>query len=106
MNSADCTQKLNRRLKIARSREPTAVFRIIGYGIDYSGAKLHDGPRREGMEQPIYYWVPSIALSGMAFYTPDLVPAWKGNLFVGGWSVGPCTGWCSMESGWWRKRCC
>jgi glucose/arabinose dehydrogenase len=35
------------------------------------------------MEQPIKYWVPSIAPSGMAFYTADLFPAWKGNLFVG-----------------------
>jgi glucose/arabinose dehydrogenase len=35
------------------------------------------------MEQPLWYWVPSIAPSGMAFYTGDLVPAWKGNIFVG-----------------------
>jgi glucose/arabinose dehydrogenase len=35
------------------------------------------------MEQPLWYWVPSIAPSGMAFYTGDLVAAWKGNLFVG-----------------------
>src|SRR5256885_12978893 len=38
---------------------------------------------RSGMEQPIKYWVPSIAPSGMAFYTADLFPAWKGNLFIG-----------------------
>jgi aldose sugar dehydrogenase len=56
---------------------------VIGYGIDYSGAKIHDGTSKPGMEQPIYYWVPSIAPSGMAFYTGDVVPAWKGNLFVG-----------------------
>ena len=36
------------------------------------------------MEQPIYYWDPVIAPSGMAFYTADLFPAWKGSLFVGG----------------------
>jgi glucose/arabinose dehydrogenase len=35
------------------------------------------------MEQPLWYWVPSIAPSGMAFYTGDLFPAWKGNIFVG-----------------------
>jgi glucose/arabinose dehydrogenase len=35
------------------------------------------------MEQPLWYWVPSIAPSGMAFYTGDLIPAWRGNLFVG-----------------------
>jgi aldose sugar dehydrogenase len=56
---------------------------VIGYGIDYSGAKLHDTTAKAGMEQPIYYWVPSIAPSGMAFYTSDVVPEWRGNLFVG-----------------------
>ncbi len=56
---------------------------VIGYGIDYSGAKLHASTHRPGMEQPIHYWVPSIAPSGMAFYTGDQFPRWKGNLFVG-----------------------
>jgi aldose sugar dehydrogenase len=56
---------------------------VIGYGIDYSGATIHEGTSKADMEQPVYYWVPSIAPSGMAFYTGDLVPAWKGNLFVG-----------------------
>jgi glucose/arabinose dehydrogenase len=56
---------------------------VIGYGIDYSGAKIHESTSRPGMEQPIKYWVPSIAPSGMAFYTADLFPAWKGSLFVG-----------------------
>lgn len=56
---------------------------VIGYGIDYNGAKIHDSTRRNGMEQPIKYWVPSIAPSGMAFYAGDLFPAWRGNLFVG-----------------------
>jgi aldose sugar dehydrogenase len=56
---------------------------VIGYGIDYSGAKIHESTRKEGMEQPLWYWVPSIAPSGMAFYTGDLFPAWRGNLFVG-----------------------
>ncbi len=56
---------------------------VIGYGIDYSGAKIHAETRREGMEQPIYYWTPSIAPSGMAFYTGNRFPSWTGNLFVG-----------------------
>ena len=56
---------------------------VITYGIDYSGAKIGVGTKKEGMEQPIYYWDPSIAPSGMAFYTGDLFPQWKGNLFVG-----------------------
>jgi glucose/arabinose dehydrogenase len=56
---------------------------VIGFGIDYSGAKIHDSTRKDGMEQPIWYWVPSIAPSGMAFSTGDLFPGWRGNLFVG-----------------------
>jgi aldose sugar dehydrogenase len=56
---------------------------IITYGRDYSGAKIGEGTAKAGMEQPIYYWDPSIAPSGMAFYTGDLFPEWKGNLFVG-----------------------
>lgn len=58
---------------------------VITYGIDYSGAKIGEGiSAKEGMEQAVYYWVPSIATSGLAFYTGDLFPAWKGNAFVGG----------------------
>jgi glucose/arabinose dehydrogenase len=56
---------------------------VIGYGIDYNGAKIHQSTHKEGMEQPVKYWVPSIAPSGMAFYTGDLFPKWKGSLFVG-----------------------
>jgi glucose/arabinose dehydrogenase len=56
---------------------------VIGYGIDYSGARIHQGTRRGGMEQPVKYWVPSIAPSGMVFYAGNLFPAWRGNLFVG-----------------------
>jgi glucose/arabinose dehydrogenase len=56
---------------------------VIGYGVDYGGGKIHERTHQAGMEQPIKYWVPSIAPSGMAFYTGDLFPAWKGNLFLG-----------------------
>ena len=56
---------------------------IITYGIDYSGAKIGEGTSKPGMEQPVYYWDPSIAVSGLAFYTGDLFPKWKGNLLVG-----------------------
>ena len=56
---------------------------VIGYGIDYNGARIHESTHKDGMEQPIWYWVPSIAPSGMAFYTGELFPAWRGNLFVG-----------------------
>ena len=57
---------------------------IITYGIDYSGAKIGEGSEKEGMEPAVYYWVPSIATSGLAFYEGDLFPDWKGNAFVGG----------------------
>lgn len=56
---------------------------VISFGRHYSGAKIGEGPQKEGMEQPVYYWDPSIAPSGMAFYRGDAFPAWKGNLFVG-----------------------
>ncbi len=56
---------------------------VIGYGIDYSGARIHEARAKPGMEQPVKYWVPSIAPSGMAFYSGRLVPAWRNNLFVG-----------------------
>jgi glucose/arabinose dehydrogenase len=56
---------------------------VIGLGIDYSGARIHEGTRKPGMEQPVHYWVPSIAPSGMTFYSGAAFPAWRGNLFVG-----------------------
>ncbi len=56
---------------------------VISYGVHYSGLKIGVGTHKEGMEQPVYYWDPSIAPSGMAFYTGDRFPAWKGNLLVG-----------------------
>jgi glucose/arabinose dehydrogenase len=56
---------------------------VIGYGINYDGTKAHEATAKAGMEQPVKYWVPSIAPSGMAFYTADLFPGWKGSLFVG-----------------------
>jgi len=54
---------------------------VINYGVHYSGERIPH--QREGMEQPLYYWDPSIAPSGMAFYTADRAPQWRGNLFVG-----------------------
>ena len=56
---------------------------VIGFGIDYSGLRLHDSTAKTGMEQPIHYWLPSIAPSGMTFYTADRFPQWKNSLFVG-----------------------
>ena len=57
----------------------------ISYGIEYDGSPILGGiTQKEGMEQPRYYWDPVIGPSGMTFYTGNLFPAWKGNLFVGG----------------------
>ena len=56
----------------------------ITYGRDYSGVRIGVGTEQDGLEQPVYYWVPSIATSGLMFYTGDLFPEWKGNALVGG----------------------
>ena len=55
---------------------------VIAYGREYSGEEIGEGTAKPGLEQPVYYWDPSIAPSGMTFYTGDKFPAWKGNLFV------------------------
>ena len=57
----------------------------IAYGIEYKGGPITGGiTAKEGMEQPLYYWDPVIAPSGMVFYTGNLFPEWRGNLFTGG----------------------
>ena len=57
---------------------------VITYGVNYGvGTRVGEGHTKEGMEQPIHYWVPSIAPSGMAFYDADKFLNWKGDLFVG-----------------------
>jgi glucose/arabinose dehydrogenase len=57
----------------------------VAYGIEYSGMPIPDAvTAREDTEQPVYYWDPVIAPSGMQFYTGEAFPAWRGNLFVGG----------------------
>lgn len=56
---------------------------VIAYGRHYWGGEIGVGKQKAGLEQPIYYWDPSIAPSGMAFYTGDIFPKWRGNLLVG-----------------------
>lgn len=56
---------------------------VISYGRHYSGGKIGEGTAKEGMEQPIHYWDPSIAPSGMAFVTSGRYPDWQGDLLVG-----------------------
>ena len=58
---------------------------VVSYGEEYSGEPIPgDITAREGFEQPVYYWDPVIAPSGMEYYTGDAFPAWRGSLFVGG----------------------
>lgn len=56
---------------------------VISYGINYNGTILTDLTEKEGMEQPQFYWTPSIAPCGMTFVTGDRYPAWRNNLLVG-----------------------
>jgi glucose/arabinose dehydrogenase len=56
---------------------------VITYGTAYSGLPMGEGTAKPGMEQPIFQWTPSIAPSGMTYYTGDAFPAWRGSLFVG-----------------------
>jgi glucose/arabinose dehydrogenase len=57
---------------------------VITYGVNYGfGTKIGEGTHKPGMAQPLHYWVPSIAPSGMAFYDGDRFPRWRGDLFVG-----------------------
>lgn len=58
---------------------------VIGFGVNYTtGLAIHSGTHRQGMEQPVHIWVPSIGISGAMFYTGDRFPQWRNNLFVGG----------------------
>jgi glucose/arabinose dehydrogenase len=56
---------------------------LVTFGTDYDGTRISDATSRADLEGPLMYWVPSIAISGLAFYTGDRFPAWKGNVFVG-----------------------
>lgn len=56
---------------------------VITFGRAYSGGAIGKGTAKPGMAQPLWYWVPSIAPSGMAFYDGDAFPEWRGDLFVG-----------------------
>lgn len=56
---------------------------VITYGINYDGTPITDITSRDGMEQPVHYWVPSIATCGMTFVTGDKYPGWKNNFMIG-----------------------
>lgn len=56
---------------------------VITYGRDYSGLKIGEGTAKDGMEQPLFYWDPSIAPSGLMVYDGALFPEWQGQVFTG-----------------------
>ena len=55
----------------------------FSFGRTYEGPRISEAPLGPGIEQPLVMWIPSIAPTGLTFYTGDRIPAWKGNLFVG-----------------------
>lgn len=69
--------ELNRLVPGANYGWPT-----ITYGEEYGGGKIGEGTHKDGMEQPVYYYVPSIATGGLAFYAGDKFPAWRGDAFI------------------------
>jgi len=70
---------------------------VASYGRKYEGPRVSEVPWREGIEQPIVFWVPSIAVAGMAIYTGDRFPAWKNNAFVGSMRTGEIPGTGHLE---------
>ncbi len=70
---------------------------IISLGRTYPGPWQSEAFWRDGMEQPVVYWTPSIAVSGMEFYTGDALPRWKGDVFVGGLRTGEIPGTGHLE---------
>jgi aldose sugar dehydrogenase len=65
---------------------------VVSFGRDYSGRRVSDHPTREGVQSPLVVWLPAIAAAGMAVYTGDRFPAWKGNVFVGAMTEGRIPG--------------
>ncbi len=65
---------------------------VVSFGREYPGPRVSEHPTREGMESPLVSWIPSIAASGMAVYTGDRFPHWRGNVFVGAMRVGEIPG--------------
>jgi len=70
---------------------------LVSYGRTYTGAWQSERPGHEGFEPPIVYWMPAIAVSGMAFYTGDRLPKWKGDVFVGSLRTGEIPGTGHLE---------
>jgi aldose sugar dehydrogenase len=65
---------------------------VLSFGRDYPGPRISEHPTREGTESPLVVWLPAIAVAGMAVYTGDQFPAWRGNAFVGAMTEGRIPG--------------
>ena len=65
---------------------------LLSFGREYPGPRISEHPTREGFESPLVVWLPQIAAAGMAVYTGDRFPAWKGNVFVGSLMAGRVEG--------------
>lgn len=65
---------------------------VLSFGRDYAGPRVSAHPTREGTESPLVVWLPAIAVAGMAVYTGDKFPAWRGNVFVGSMTEGRIPG--------------
>jgi glucose/arabinose dehydrogenase len=70
---------------------------ILSFGREYPGPRISEHPTKEGFESPLVVWLPQIAAAGMAVYTGDRFPAWKGNVFVGSLMAGRITGTGHLE---------
>ena len=86
-STASCGSRSTDRKAAMRSilstREKTTVVPRRLLGSITAAPKIHESTHKAGMEQPVWHWTPSIAPSGLAIYTGDLFPSWKGNLFNG-----------------------
>jgi glucose/arabinose dehydrogenase len=69
----------------------------VSFGRDYAGPRISENPTREGFENPLVVWIPSIAVAGMAIYTGDRFPKWKNNVFVGSMRTGEIPGTGHLE---------
>lgn len=70
---------------------------LVSLGRDYSGPWQSEGPNHTGYQGPVVYWMPAIAVSGMTFYNSDVMPKWKGSLFVGSLRTGEVPGTGHLE---------
>src|SRR5713101_3030373 len=96
-NRAPATSGRTRMARMAATKSTSSVLVVTMAGRSYPGPKQSEQPWREAFEQPIVFWVPSIAVSGMTFYTGNRLPKWKGDVFVGSMRTGEIPGTGHLE---------